>query len=165
MDPWLLDAANSGNRDAQREVANTARVSNRSMQPHSFFGAGQPAEAPLAGGQSVPVVRQGLTSTVPAGATHATLLPFAGAATPLRVHLQWDGDTAHVWVGADASHVAHLPQVAAAVTRWLAGQGIRVAQLTCNGASWPTDAPPQSFAAHALADVHITSIEDITREF
>jgi hypothetical protein len=90
-------------------------------------------------------------------------LPLHGVAEPVRVHVQWQDGVAHVWVGVDAAHAGHLPRVAETVTRWLAGQGIRVASLTCNGEPWPTDtALFESRRPDADAVMHIT---ETTREF
>jgi len=101
-------------------------------------------------------------ATEPGGAP-AVLLDIDGVAAPVRVHVQWDEGVVRVWVGVDAAHAEHLPRVASMVTRWLAGQGVRVMNLTCNGEAWPVDTSFfDSKRPDADAVIHIT---EITRTF
>ncbi len=82
-------------------------------------------------------------------------LKVDGAQEPVRVHMQWEGDAAKVWVGLNAEHAARLPHIADMVMRWLSGQGLRVLSLVCNGQVWaggPDAAAPSfsdSFSASA----------------
>ncbi|KQV92869.1 hypothetical protein [Rhizobacter sp. Root1221] len=127
------------------------------------FAIGGPAAAPVPAPLNVrPSAPNLITGPAPTEAP-AVLLQLADVAEPVRVHVQWDDGVARVWVGVDAAHADHLPRVAGMVTRWLAGQGIRVASLTCNGEPWPTDtAFFDSRRPDADAVIHIT---ETTREF
>jgi len=62
--------------------------------------------------------------------TSATL---PGSHEPVRLHVQYEGETAKVWMGLDGSHEAHLPQLASLVSECLQGQGLRVISVVCNG--------------------------------
>lgn len=53
--------------------------------------------------------------------------------SPVRVHVQWHGDTAQVWIGLDAAAALSSTDVVKAVTRWLHDQGQQAGRITCNG--------------------------------
>jgi hypothetical protein len=79
---------------------------------------------------------------------------------PIRAHVEWHGDTAHVWIGVDARGSAPLAAIAEAVLQRLRDQGLRVGRLVCNGAEHPVPAST-TFNAVATSDadvvVHITT--------
>lgn len=81
-------------------------------------------------------------------------------APPVRAHVEWQGDTAHVWIGIDGRGAAQLTAIAAAVVQQLRDQGLRVGRLVCNGTEHPV---PASTTAHpsttsdADVVVHITT--------
>ena len=58
---------------------------------------------------------------------------LGSARSPVRVHVQWHGDTAQVWIGLDAAAALSSTDVAKAVTRWLRHQGQQAGRITCNG--------------------------------
>lgn len=62
-----------------------------------------------------------------------TSVTLPGSREPVRLHVQYEGETAKVWVGLDGSHEAHLPQLASLVSECLQGQGLRVISVVCNG--------------------------------
>jgi hypothetical protein len=80
----------------------------------------------------------------------------------VRVHVQWQGDTAHVWIGLDARAMPQATEVAGAVVRWLRDQGLRAGRLTCNGAAIiaTPDTPHPSTRPAVDVVAHLT-----TREF
>jgi hypothetical protein len=59
-----------------------------------------------------------------------------GLDEPVRVHVQWQGNTARIWLGVDASQLDRLSELANRVSRWLSEQGFRLVSLVCNGQTW-----------------------------
>ena len=60
----------------------------------------------------------------------------AGAKTeqsPLRLHAEWTDDGVRVWLGADAQGLPDVAALATQLQRWLAGQGLSLLGLVCNG--------------------------------
>ena len=85
-------------------------------------------------------------------------------AQPVRAHVEWHGDTAHVWIGIDARGAAQLTAIAEAVVQRLRDQGLRIGRLVCNGTEQPVPAStPSNPSTTSDADVvvHITP----SREF
>ncbi|OWQ46381.1 hypothetical protein CDL60_12915 [Roseateles noduli] len=81
--------------------------------------------------------------------------------SPVRVHVQWQGDTAQVWIGLDARSAPPAAEVAGAVVRWLRDQGLRAGRITCNGAALAVPDTPHPSTRPAVDVVaHLT-----TREF
>lgn len=81
--------------------------------------------------------------------------------SPVRVHVQWQGDTAQVWIGLDARSAPPPAEVAGAVVRWLRDQGLRAGRITCNGAALAVPDTPHPSTRPAVDVVaHLT-----TREF
>ena len=80
-------------------------------------------------------------------------------APPVRAYVEWQGGTAHVWIGVDARGSAQLAAIAEAVVQRLRDQGLRIGRLVCNGTEHPMPASitsNPSTTSEADVVVHIT---------
>jgi len=71
-------------------------------------------------------------------------LPAQPGLAPVRVHVQWRGRVADVWIGLHRALAAHLPAIRAQIDSWLASRGGTLGQLTCNGDVLETRVAPSS---------------------
>jgi hypothetical protein len=59
-----------------------------------------------------------------------------GPNEPVRLHVQWEGDAARIWLGLDAGGLGRLPELTQALSHWLGGLGLRLRSIVCNGRTW-----------------------------
>jgi hypothetical protein len=52
---------------------------------------------------------------------------------PVRLHVEWSGSSARVWIGLDVPAASHLPALVANLSRWMERAGTRLRSVTCNG--------------------------------
>lgn len=52
---------------------------------------------------------------------------------PVRVHVDWQGQAAHVWLGVDREQLPNLPGLLRQLEQRLQAAGLRLASVTCNG--------------------------------
>lgn len=57
----------------------------------------------------------------------------AEAPPPVRVHVDWQGQAAHVWLGVDREQLPNLPGLLRQLEQRLQAAGLRLASVTCNG--------------------------------
>jgi hypothetical protein len=57
---------------------------------------------------------------------------FAPSA-PVRVHVEWKGEAATVWLGVDRQAALELPQLVERLSRWMSRLGVRLRSVVCNG--------------------------------
>jgi hypothetical protein len=114
--------------DASMAKTSAARVGlalNDSALRAGF--AGRAEETQLTGGAArvAPLQRRGRPQA-------------ASVREPVRVHAEWTADGVRVWLGLDATALAHQKAIAQQVRRWVAAQNARVLSLSCNGRSLAT---------------------------
>jgi hypothetical protein len=83
-----------------------------------------------------------------------------GVHEPVRLHVQWEGDTASIWLGLDATSAQRLPHIAQALSRWLGGIGMRLRSLVCNGQAHVERGAPASDPSSALRPLAIPTAAD-----
>jgi hypothetical protein len=69
-------------------------------------------------------------------------LPVRADFAPVRIHVQWRGRIADVWIGLHREFAEHLPAVRAQIDLWLDARGGTLGRLTCNGDVLETRAAP-----------------------
>jgi len=108
--------------------ANDARDAGPSALAGPSARAGAPAIAGAVSSSSSSPVRQSVEATDTGFVAHvAPELP------PVRVHVQWHGREADVWVGLHRSLFDQLPGIRAAIVLWLDARSGTLRKLTCNG--------------------------------
>lgn len=137
---------------------NMALAGSVGMEPSIEFAAETPP-LPTTDARLLPVIAPARSAQLPEASsavpgrpmedTH--VLPEAGAAahapvaaalsrsldaalSPVRLHIEWSGSTARVWIGMDAPAAAQLPTLVGDLARWLERSGTRLRSVTCNGA-------------------------------
>ena len=74
---------------------------------------------------------------------------------PVRLYAEWSDLGVKVWLGTDADQAQRLPILAQQVQQWVAGQGVRLLALVCNGRTTIGDseqtAEPTAHAADGAA--------------
>lgn len=148
----------------------TESLSTTAPPSRSEVGVGAPLPA-MPGEPNVSAERDEpslprMDRSAPVGPRQPVLLRATGGGDPVRVHVQWDGDAARVWVGVDAAHALQLPEVAGMVVHWLSGQGIRVQEVVCNGKALRLPAPASRLSPHSARPdagvvMHITTTRDV----
>ena len=80
------------------------------------------------------------------GATASFALVSRHTPLPVRVHVQWRGRMADVWIGLHRQAFERLPDIRAGIEDWVDSRGGAIGHLVCNGetlagAAVPTDIP------------------------
>lgn len=55
---------------------------------------------------------------------------------PIRMHVQWRGRQADIWLGLDAAQAHRLPELAGTIIGWLRASRHSLGGLVCNGKAW-----------------------------
>ncbi|MEP6501870.1 MAG: hypothetical protein ABJD97_00950 [Betaproteobacteria bacterium] len=86
-------------------------------------------------------------STAPQASDAGTSFSVTGGPSrlPVRVHVQWRGPLADVWIGLHRDALARLPDVRAAVVDWVRTRGGVIDRLVCNGETLAGNSNPLSF--------------------
>jgi hypothetical protein len=71
-------------------------------------------------------------ATAPAAGTDFTLATPASS-MPVRVHVQWRGRVADVWIGLHRRAFDQLPDIRAGIEDWVGSRGGAIGRLVCNG--------------------------------
>jgi len=143
-------------------VASLQRTLPVLPQPPSQLAVASPPAQPTA-----PATREHHARALPARnivALGPALAPRAPApVAPVRMHVEWQGDTAHIWLGVDPTVRHHLPELVQTLSNWLRGQGLQLRGLVCNGqvvvASAGSATSPRHAARLALDKNLFTSID------
>ena len=74
-------------------------------------------------------------SAIPQACEAASSFTLASASSiaPVRVHVQWRGRVADVWIGLHRRAFDQLPDIRAGIQDWVASRGGVVGRLICNG--------------------------------
>ena len=70
---------------------------------------------------------------MPAGRLAAAAARAFAPAAPVRVHVEWKGDAATVWLGVDRQAALELPELVERLSRWMSRLGVRLRSVVCNG--------------------------------
>lgn len=174
--PGTLEVPPVDERDAGACAANAARsrpavptlsaaqpprvLPTLQMPPLQAVSVAPAAPAPTPGAEHRPLKLSApsLATERPALASRATA-PIA----PIRMHVEWQGDTAHIWLGLDPTFNHHLPELVQTLSAWLRRQGLQLRGLVCNGqavvASAGSAAPPRHATGAAIDKKLFTSID------
>jgi len=76
-------------------------------------------------------------------------LSALGSSVPVRVHVQWRGRLADVWIGLHRQAFEQLPDIRAGIDDWVGSRGGAIGCLVCNGETL-AGAPSSSFTPGAL---------------
>jgi hypothetical protein len=82
----------------------------------------------------------------------ATLAGALEVLKPLRLHVEWTGELATIWVGADARVRGDIPALVASLSRSMERAGARLRRVICNGEVCFTAAPEAPMAGSCPAD-------------
>jgi hypothetical protein len=86
----------------------------------------------------------------------------------IRVHAEWSEDGVRLWVGVDADVLSSLDQITQQLQAWVAGRGLRLRALSCNGQALSREFPAQEYAdfTHASGEpAGSPSVRSTSKEF
>jgi hypothetical protein len=117
------------------------------LRPHAMHTASASIAPDAAAPPSRHVIEARIRTAAPSSTAPARVVsgaPSGQDPVPVRTHIEWQADAAHVWLGVDAQGAEQLATIARAVVQRLNDHGIRVARLVCNGIDLPVSASTRS---------------------
>ncbi len=95
--------------------------------------------------QAFTAYEQAMSSSAASDAAVSFTLVSRSSIAPVRIHVQWRGRLADVWIGLQRRAFDQLPDIRAGIQDWVSSRGGVVGRLVCNGERLEGTPIPSSF--------------------